>query len=137
MDDESALRRWFGLEMRRINEGIASGRVPLRDLLQMEEPQTVTRGGMLYRFRRETLEKIASRLPRDLHGKLRLPVIFFLDIDVPDSCFLTDPVALEALQAMGELSSERKMEGGRVFIGRAIVFALMRSYPTAVQIAVH
>jgi len=134
MYDESALKRWMGLEMRKINEGIVATRVSLHTLLEMESPVTVTRGGQDFRFDRNVLEKIASRLPAALCKELRLPVIFYFDMDVPSSCFLSDSVALEALQEMGELSRERVMEGGRVFVGRAIVFTLVRSYPTAFQI---
>jgi len=134
MYDESALRRWMGLEMRKINEGIVAARVSLHTLLEMESPVTVTRGGQDFRFDRNVLEKFASRLPAALCKELRLPVIFYFDMDVPSSCFLSDSVALEALQEMGELSRERVMEGGRVFVGRAIVFTLVRSYPTAFQI---
>lgn len=134
MSDESALRRWMGLEMRKINEGVADARVSLAALLMMEKPVTVTKGGQEFRFDRRVLEDIASRLPVTLQKKLRLPVIFYYDMDVPTSCFLSDSVAFEALQEMGELSRERVWEGGRVFVGRAIVFALMRSYPTAFQI---
>jgi len=134
MYDESALRRWMGLEMRKINEGIVAARVSLPTLLEMENPVTITRGGQEFRFDRNVLEKIASRLPAALCKKLRLPVVFYFDMDVPSSCFLSDSVALEALQEMGELSRERVMEGGRIFIGRAIVFDLVRSYPTAFQI---
>jgi hypothetical protein len=134
MYDESVLRRWMGLEMRKVNESVADARIPLFTLLRMERPVTVTRGGQEFRFDRRVLEEIASRLPVALQKKLRLPVIFYYDMDVPTSCFLSDSVAFEALQEMGELSRERVWEGGRAFVGRAIVFALMRSYPTAFQI---
>lgn len=134
MYDESALRRWMGLEMQKINEGVADTRVSLHALLMMEKPVTVTKGGQEYRFDKRVLEDIASRLPVVLQKKLRLPVIFYYDMEVPTSCFLSDRVAFEALQEMGELSRERVWEGGRVFVGRAIVFALMRSYPTVFQI---
>lgn len=134
MSDESALRRWIGLEMRKINEGVADARVPLHALLMMEKPVTVTKGGQEFRFDRRVLEDIASRLPVTLQKKLRLPIIFYYDMDIPTSCFLSDSVAFAALQEMGELSPQRVWEGGRAFVGRAIVFALMRSYPTAFQI---
>lgn len=134
MYDESVLRRWMSLEMRKINEGIADTRVSLHALLEMERPMTVARNGRDFLFDRRVLQDIASRLPVALQKKLRLPVIFYYDVDVPNSCFLSDNIAFKALQEMGELSRERVMEGGKVFVGRAIVFALMRSYPTAIQI---
>ncbi|MDI9632535.1 MAG: DUF61 family protein [Methanolinea sp.] len=136
MYEESALRKWFSREARRINEGIVDPRIPLRDLLEMERPVGFTRGGQEYAFDKAVLGEIASRLPRDLWRKLRLPVVFHYDMDVPSSCSLSDSTALEALQELGELSRERVMVGGKVFVGRAIVFSIMRTYPTAFQIMV-
>jgi hypothetical protein len=67
---------------------------------------------------------------------LKIPIIFYFDSTVEDSFFLTDSAALEALQFLGELSDMREMIAGRVWIGRAIVFAIMRRYPGAVQVMV-
>ncbi len=134
MYDESALGKWMSLEMRKINEGIVNTRIPLSTLLDMERPISTTRGGQEFRFDRRVLEKIGSMIPPSLAKRLRLPVIFYFDMDVPGSCFLTDRVALEALQEMGELSRERVMDGDSIPVGRAIVFSLIRSYPTAFQI---
>jgi len=134
MYDESALWKWMSLEMRKINEGIVHTRIPLSTLLDMERPVSSTRGGQEFRFDRGVLERIGSMIPPSLAKRLRLPVIFYFDMDVPESCFLTDRVALEALQEMGELSRERVMDGDSITVGRAIVFSLIRSYPTAFQI---
>jgi len=63
MYDESALRRWMGLEMRKINEGIVAARVSLPTLLEMENPVTITRGGQEFRFDRNVLEKLHRGFP--------------------------------------------------------------------------
>lgn len=133
MDDERVLRRWMGNEMRRINDGVVSGRVRLSDLLGMERPAAVTRGGNEYRFNVGVVRKIGTVLPGHLHKTLRLPVIFYFDMEVSGSCMLSDPAALAAFQEMGELSRERQMEGGALWVGRAIVYGLMRKYPTIIQ----
>lgn len=134
MYDESALRRWMGLEMRRINEGVVTARVRLSDLLVMEKPVAVTKGNREHRFDREVIQKIRRALPEDLCRDLRLPIIFYSDMEVSDSCMLADSAAFSAFQEMGDLSRQRQMEGGRVWVGRALVFALLRKYPTAIQI---
>jgi hypothetical protein len=56
-------------------------------------------------------------------------------MDVPDSCAITDQVAFESLQALGEISTMREFHDGRAWIGRAIAYGLVTKYPTAVQVA--
>lgn len=134
MDDERVLRRWISLEIGKMNDGVVSARVPLQELLDMEKPVAVTRGGKEHRFDRSVLQKISAMITPELCRTLKLPVVFYYSMEVSDSCMLSDPKALTAFQEMGELSRERKMEGGTVWVGRAIVFELIRKYPTAVQI---
>lgn len=134
MYDESVLRRWMSLEMGRINSGAVTARVPLYRLLEVERPVAVTRGGLEHLFDREVLRTMQRSLPVHLHSSLRLPVTFYFDMEVSNSCLLVDEWALRAFQEMGDLSRERGMVDGRVWVGRALVFALMRKYPTAVQL---
>jgi len=134
MYDESVLRRWMSLEMGKINDGVVSARVPLSLLLEMERPVATTRGGREHVFDRDVIRKIGKLLPARLRSALKLPILFYFDMEVSDSCMLTDEVALAALQELGDLSTERRMENGRAWVGRALVFALLRKYPTAVQI---
>jgi hypothetical protein len=53
---------------------------------------------------------------------------------VTDSCLLTDEAALEAFQSLGELSGEREFIKGKLWVGRALVFAILKKYPTVIQI---
>ena len=137
VSDESVLMRWMALEMGKINDGVVTGRKRLSDLLMDPRPAGVTRGGAEYAFNKETLMLLGQQLPANLHARLRLPIIFFFDSRVGDSFLLTDEDGLKTLQAIGELSTMREMTGGRLWVGRAIVFAIMRKYPTAVQIMMH
>ncbi|MBP7715670.1 MAG: DUF61 family protein [Methanoregulaceae archaeon] len=77
-----------------------------------------------------------ERLPESLRYRLKLPLLFFFNSTVTDSFMLADATALEALQSLGELSDMREFIGGRVWVGRAIVFAIMGRYPGAIQIMV-
>jgi hypothetical protein len=45
-----------------------------------------------------------------------------------------DETALAALQLLGEVSTLRTFEGGRFWVARPIAYAIMKKYPTAVQI---
>ncbi len=120
--------------MGKINDGVIAERRRLSDLLREEYPSAETRKGTKYAFDRVSLHEVHDRLPESLQVRLRIPIIFFFDSLVADSCLLTDPIALDALQKLGELSGQRQMIEGRLWVGRAIVYALMVKYPTLIQI---
>jgi uncharacterized protein (UPF0216 family) len=132
--DESVLTRWMQLELGRMNDGIVSERKTLAQLVREDRPVSVTKAGKEYRFDREMIALLAQHLPADLHARLKLPILFFFDSTVNDSCFLADEPAFRALVLLGELSPMREMEDGRLWVGKPIVFALMRKYPTIIQI---
>ncbi|TAJ45893.1 DUF61 family protein [Methanofollis fontis] len=132
--EESVLRRWMILEIGRINAGLVTERKSLARLLGEERPSATAKDGSDYRFDPAVIRDIGERLPADLHERLLLPIIFRFSPDVRDSYYLTDAVAVRALQSLGELSEQRKMRDGRLWVSNAIVFAMVRAYPTAIQI---
>lgn len=133
--DEGVLERWMKLELGRLNEGVVVDRKTLAELTKEERPVAVTKGGKEYRFERGALAHLAGRLDADIAERLRLPIIFYLDAEVKDSCALQDRVALEALVRLGELSPLRTFRGGRVWVARALAYSLTVRYPTLVQLA--
>lgn len=135
VSDDSILARWMRVEVGKINDGLVSERKSLAQLLMEERPASRTKSGDEHVFDKDILEELGSKLPTDLHRKLKIPIIFFSDNRVPDSCYLNDPMALEALQILGEMSKLRRMQKGKLWIGRSIAYAIMKKYPGAVQIA--
>ncbi len=135
MYDDRVLQRWLRLEANRMNDGVAAERPTLEALLEADRPISKTRSGDEYRYDPAVLRSIADRLPRGLVRRLRLPILCFASIDVPDSCSITDRYAFEALQALGEISTTREFADGKAWIGRAIAYGLVAKYPTAVQVA--
>lgn len=133
--DDSILTKWMRLEMGKLNDGIVSERKSLSKLLTEERPVSRTKAGKEHVFDISELKELSERFPPDLHDKLKLPVIFFSDTRVPDSCYLNDPNALSALQILGELSEMRQMQQGRMWVGKSIAYSIMKKYPTLVQIA--
>ena len=95
------LTRWMGREISRIHDSVVAGRKTLASLLAEENPTAMTRGGGEYHFSRETPASLGERLDEGTREALKLPVIFFFNIDVRDSCYLTDKIAVQALQALG------------------------------------
>ncbi|WP_221057365.1 DUF61 family protein [Methanoculleus chikugoensis] len=132
--DESTLLRWMRLEIGRINDGIVSERKRLSRLLAEEHPSSVTKGGDRYDFDRGVLLHLERTLPGELQRRLRLPILFYFDSTVPDSFFLGDEAAVQALQHLGEISTLRRMQGGRLWIAKPLVYAVMNRYPTVMQV---
>ena len=133
--EEPVLTRWMGMEIARINDSVVAGRKTLATLLAVESPGARTKGGGEYSFGRETLATLGERLDEEIRKALKLPIIFFFDADVKDSVYLTDGVAVRALRALGELGEGRSLRDGRLWVARAIAYAIARKYPTAVQFA--
>jgi len=132
--EESVLARWMGMEIAKMNEGLVTARKPLSALLIGENPSSVTKKGEAYAFDRSALRSFAERIPEDLRRRLKLPILFYAGPDIPHSCSCPDEAALEALQLIGEVSSLRTMQGRQFWVSRPIVYAIMKKYPTLVQI---
>ena len=132
--DESTLLRWMRLEIGRINDGVVAERRRLSELLREERPSSVTKGGNRYDFDRQVLLRLEQALPGELQRRLRLPVLFYFDSTVPDSFFLADEAAVRTLRCLEEISPLRRMQGGRLWIAKPLVYDIMNRYPTAVQI---
>jgi hypothetical protein len=132
--DESVLVRWMGLEIAKINEGVVTQRRSLAVLLAEKNPSSVTKKGDTYHFDPSVIAILGKALPDDLKRKLRLPILFYLSPDVTDSCMCPDEPALATLQVLGEVSTLRTFEAGRFWVSRPIAYAIMKKYPTAVQI---
>jgi hypothetical protein len=133
--EESVLTRWMGMEIARINDGVVAGRKTLALLLAEESPKAGTKGGGEHHFRRETLATLGERLDEETRKALKLPIIFFFSMDVRDSCYLTDEIAVKALQVLGDLGAGRVLTNGRLWVARAIAYAIAQKYPTAIQFA--
>ncbi len=131
--DDSVLMRWMRTEMNKLNDGIVSERKSLAQLLLEEKPTARTKGGNDHLFDVATLRNLNEKLPKKLHDKLKLPILFFFDNKVTDSCYLNDASALEALQILGDISRLRTMQQGRSWVGRSIAYSIMKKYPTVVQ----
>ncbi|MBN2111237.1 MAG: DUF61 family protein [Methanosarcinaceae archaeon] len=132
---DDVLMRWMRMEVSKINEGIATGRKSLAQLLIEEKPASRTKSGDEHLFDKGTLLFLRDNLPQELHYKLRLPIIFFYSTSVPDSCYLNDAIALKALQLLGDMSKIRRMQQGKLWVGSSIAYSIMKKYPAAVQIA--
>jgi uncharacterized protein (UPF0216 family) len=134
ISDEPVLMRWMSMEISKINRGVVTERKSLPDLAGMDRPTIITKDGGVYLFSKKTLDSLSAKLPEDLSRRLRLPVLCYFDSSVGDSCFITDRQAVEVLKQLGEISSMREMADGCLWIGKPIIFDIMRKYPSFIQI---
>jgi uncharacterized protein (UPF0216 family) len=132
--DESVLARWMGLEIAKMNEGLVTQRKSLVVLLGQKDPVSVTKKGDTYHFDASVIATLGKALAEDLQRQLRLPVLFYASPDTPGSFSCPDAPALAALQQLGEVSTLRTFEGGKFWVSRPIVYAIMKKYPTVFQI---
>jgi uncharacterized protein (UPF0216 family) len=126
--------RWMQLELNRINAAVVIERKTLAELCREKSPSAKTKEGKEHAFNRDALKMLCEQVPPDLLDRLRIPILFYFDMDVADSCYLTDEVAVRALQGLGEISLLRTPQKGRVWVSRPIVYAMMRKYPSIIQI---
>jgi len=80
-DVERVLRRIWEAEIKKLNDHLARETKPLSELLRAEVPQITTRRGYIHMVDKERLLKLASYVPRRLHGKIRIPVILMRRMD--------------------------------------------------------
>lgn len=133
--DDPVFLRWMQLELGKMNAGLVAEKKTLASLLLEEKPSAATKSGELYLFDKKVLAALREALPEELHRKLRLPIQFRFDADAGASGYLTDPHAAEALVLLGEISHLREFTDNRLWVSRPIIYAIMRKYPTAIQVA--
>jgi uncharacterized protein (UPF0216 family) len=134
--DESVLLRWMKLEIGKINESIVVERKTIIQLLTEGHPSASTKGGKEHFFDIGVVRIFEKSLPKGLHSRLRLPILFYFDPEVTDSCYLTDEMAVEALELLGEISPLRTLREGKLWVSRVLVYELIRKYQTAIQIVI-
>lgn len=62
-----------------LNRHVPRRRKTLQELLKEDKPHVVGSDGTRHRFKRVELEKIASMIPEELWGRLKLPI--YIEID--------------------------------------------------------
>lgn len=71
MKEDKFLRK----QVQTLNRHLPKRRASLAKLLKQEKPQVISKDGTSHRFKKRELEYLAELLPKDLHKKLRLPII--------------------------------------------------------------
>ena len=119
MVGERAMERWIATEMLRFQEGFVPAPRPLHELILEDEPAAKTRTGERHAFDKAALARFHEALGPLDRRRLRLPLTFYVDKEMPDDAYLTDEVALRLLLALGEIPPETAMRDGRLWVAHA------------------
>ncbi len=122
--------------LRRVNGGIALERKPLTQLLLERVPSTTCHDRSEYRFDLFVLRDFAASLPASLHWRLLLPVLFFVDLDDGDRCFIISADTFTALRVLGLLHGRRELVGNRLYLDRSVAEGFIARFPGMGQVAV-
>lgn len=107
---------------------------PLRQLLREEEPSAPTREGGVHRFDVDALRRLAEALPPILRTDLRVPILFFVDHEIPENAFVMDAPAAEALRRLGV--TQARPRDGKLWVSVALARRFAQEYPTVAQFVV-
>ena len=138
--------RIFVKAVKALNVHLPAERKTLLTLLDEDKPAVQGRDGSTHRIKRAELEAIARLIPKEEHGKLRLPIYIELTPDYgrgiarvhgKRDCEIVKRILEEGKEGNREQKPEGE-EGGKVdeiFIYRDDVRRLRRALPTATEYA--
>lgn len=129
-----------------LNVHLPAERRTLLALLKEDKPTVQGRDGSLHRMKRGELEEIASFLPEEAHGRLRLPIYIELTPDYGRGiakvhgkldCEIVRRILGEGKEGEGEKEQEGEGSGrvDEIFIYRDDVRKLRRRLPTTTEYA--
>ena len=137
LDSERALERWLKFEFHNLNKNIVTQQVSIAELLKMEIPKTSTRTGEDYQFDTTSLQKLGSAIPKIFHSDLKLPIYFYKDLRVKDSCFITDQTAVKVLHHTNDLDPMYGFRDDKLWLSRPIAHDIANRYPTLFQFVIY
>lgn len=129
---ESAMEKWFKFEMTRVNSGLVTKKMALSTLAEAKTPKTEAKDGSVYYFNKDELIKLKKELPEELHS-LRLPIFFYISLDVRGSVYVADKPSLLALKHLGEVPNDAELTDGRYWLSKVLVMDMMKRRPTISQ----
>lgn len=131
-DGGGGMERWISHEMIRLQTAFVSQPRPLGDLVLEETPAAPTKGGQPHVFDKEVLRRFHEALGPLDRRRLRLPITFYVDKDLPADAYVVDAVAVRLLRTLGDLG-DQEMRDGRLWMGHARARAIAERYATAFQ----
>ena len=126
------LDKMLGKEMQLLNQNIVIRRKSLKELLPEEKPSITNKSGEVYLFNKESLKNAASKYPDYRHREIMLPIHFYVDLEVPNQCFVREECDADFLKKVAGLE-KYPFKKGRLWLSKVIAGKLMKEYPTLFQ----
>ena len=123
---------YIDMLIRKINAHIPKERKTLAELLAEEEPSVEASDGSKIYFRRRDLEELAGIVPRELHRKLRLPIVLVRRIELGKGIYVISGGEVERKVVLEMLGIEDKR--GETYLYRPQVSELISKLKSLVTI---
>ena len=78
----SPIERFIERDIDSINDHLPVSRPTLKDLLELEIPEYLTRMGQKSAFKQEEIEQLAKEIPIKFHDDVRLPIVILRRMDL-------------------------------------------------------
>ena len=137
LGNERAFEKWLKSEYHNLNKDLVTKKASLADLLKMDEPHTLTRAGNEYQFDIDALKKLGAAIPKLYHRRLELPISFYRDTRVSDSCIIAEKIVAAALQASNDLDPLYNFSKDKLWLSRPLATEIYNKYPTLFQFVVY
>lgn len=136
LDHERSLEKWLKFEYHALNKNLVTQKVVFSELLKIDSPKAYTKAGDEYKFNLDSLNKFSKAVPLQYHRKLRLPIYFYRDLRVKDSCFLSDDLIVKVLKHTKDLDSMYKLQDDNIWLSLPLAHEIANNYPTLFQFVV-
>ncbi len=119
-------------ELAVLNKNIILHRKNLKELLAEKNPSIAVKGQEDYVFDKAALKKAAAKYPEHKHDDVKLPVLFYIDTEVPNQCYIREELNADFFKKISGLEGY-KYKKGKMWLSKAVASDLMREYPTLFQ----
>lgn len=127
------MERWMALEMGRLRASFVVAPRVLGDLVLEPRAAAPTQGGGEHVFDAAVLRRLHESLGPLARRRLRVPVTFYVDKDLPEDAYVADEAAIELLRALGEVPAALDARDGRLWLSHARARDIAERHPTAFQ----
>jgi uncharacterized protein (UPF0216 family) len=118
--------KMLGTEMRLLNQNIVTRRKSLKELLSEEKPSIPNKSGETYFFDKDALKNAASKYPDYRHADILLPIHFYVDLEVPNQCFVRVECEADFLKKVAGLEGY-PFRKGKMWLSKAIAGKLIKN----------
>jgi len=127
----------MALELAGLGSSMVVKRQTVSKLLGMDEPKVINRAKEAHIIDGSVLRRIGDVLSEGEMERLRIPITFHSDLEVEQSLFLDDELAVDTLKRLDVLNPLYEFRNGRLWISHALVLELKKRLPTVIQISYH